>query len=151
MARWICFIPLLAGGVAYALFGHPTLPIVEFELAGDAATAAGIVDGREDDFRAALLADWIAFIPGYVLTAILLSTRLGRRGLVAVLVIAAVASGVLDVIENFRLWSGLENGTDSAYAQARAFSIAKFTLLVPVVVLGVWAVVRRQPRAESLP
>ncbi|WP_040320015.1 hypothetical protein [Aeromicrobium marinum] len=145
MPRWICFVPVLVGGVAYGIFGHPTLPIVQFELAGDALTAAELAAGREDEFRAALVVDWVAFIPGYVLTAVLLSTRLGRRGLAGLLVVAAVAAGLFDVVENARLWSGLEDGTDAAFQQARAFALAKFGLLTVVLALGVVAVARRRP------
>ncbi|MFT4187383.1 MAG: hypothetical protein QM621_02235 [Aeromicrobium sp.] len=149
MSRWLCCLPLLVGGLVYALVGHPTLPIVAFELAGDAATAAEVVGERTGDFRAALWSDWLAFIPGYLVTLCLLATRLPRRWAAALLVVLAVAAAGCDAMENRHLLTGLDDGADASFAAGRAWALAKFALLAPALALGLWGLFRRTERDPS--
>lgn len=150
MTRWLCLVPLAVGAIVYAIFGHPTLPIVQFELAGDASTALDVVDGRFDEFRAALIADWAAFIPGYVITLVLISSRFARRAPGVTLVVLAVVAGACDVVENVQLWKGLDDPANGPFATAATFAMLKFAVLVPAVVLGIWGVVKGTSRATRM-
>lgn len=132
---------MLLGTVAYAIFGHLQLPILAFELAGDAARAKDVVDGRIDDFRQALLADWFAFIPGYVLT-IALGARRGSGRAAAIGIALVLVAGQADIFENLSLWRGLGTTNDAAFAAARVFAIIKFCALVPALVIAVRGLTR---------
>lgn len=152
MPRWLCLLPLALGTAAYVIFGHPELPIIQFELAGEAGRAAEFVDGRESEFRDALVVDWVAFLPGYVLTICFAATRLGRHGwrrLMWFVIVAAVLAGLADAVENWFLWVGLDHANDGDFAAARAFAIVKFTLLVPAALIALFAAIRSVPTAAE--
>lgn len=143
MRRSLCLLPIALGAAAYAVFGHPTLPIGQFELAGDAATARDLVEGRVTEFREALWADWLAFIPGYTLTILLSLTRLRSRRLARVMSALALAAAVCDVVENYHLYQALGNGTDASYAAGAAWATTKFVLLAAPLATAVVALVRK--------
>lgn len=143
MQRVLCLTPLIVGSALYAAFGHPLLPILEFEFARDATTAAEVVAGRTSQFRDALRWDWIAFIPGCLLTLLLCMQRLPDRGQVVVGSLLAGALALCDVIENIHLWRGLSNGQDTTYEWAALFAGIKLALLLPVLGLAGWGLFRR--------
>lgn len=140
MTRFLPVGILAIGILLYAAFGHPSLPIVRFELAGDAKTALDVVDGRTGQFRDALLVDWFAFIPAY---AIALSLAARNAGRARVGILLALAAAACDVVENAFLWHGLSDPTDRSFALATGFAIAKFVIVVPAIVVAVGGLRRR--------
>ena len=150
MPRFVCLIPLIAGAIIYGLFGHPTLPILDFQFAGDATDAAQTVAGRTGDFRDALRADWIAMIPGMALTLGLASWRHGDRRIAIAGVLFGLAAASCDIIENAYGWQGLNQGTDRAFELQSIFAAIKYALLVPAVGLAAWGLFRPTVRAQSV-
>jgi hypothetical protein len=148
MSRLVCLLPLFAGALVYAVLGHPFLPIVEFELAWTSDRAMDLVAGRTSEFRDALVADWAAFIPGYVLTIVLCVRRQASRRAALLVSLLAIDAGVCDVVENWWLWRGLSDPTDHNFMLATVFACAKFVLLVPAAVFAVRALVRPTAREQ---
>lgn len=146
MPRLVCLLPLALGALVYAVFGHPFLPMIQLELAGTADRAVEIVNGRTSDFRDAVVADWVAFIPGYVLSIVLAARRLASHRLATLVTVLAMVAGALDVVENAWLWRGLTDPTQAAFALATAFASTKFVLLLPAAVIAVLALVRPTAR-----
>ncbi|WP_460368834.1 hypothetical protein [Actinocorallia lasiicapitis] len=127
----------------YRLLADTGLPILRFELAGSAAKAAELADGRVEAFRDALLADY-PFILAYTTTLVLsclYGWGRGRTGITGAAL--AVAAAVCDAVENLLLWQGLDERTDTLFARAALAASVKFALLVPAVVLAVWGLCRR--------
>jgi hypothetical protein len=137
----LCLAPLALGSAVYALMSDFTLPILKLELAWSARTAAEVTEGRVDEFRDAITADY-PFIVGYTATIILACAwgwprRIGVAGCVM-----AVAAALCDILENLSLQAGLARMEDVWFERAAVAAGVKFALLAVVVVLAVAGLVR---------
>lgn len=150
--RVVVFAPLVIGSIAYALLADPLLPIIQLELAGSYDDAWKVIGERDpQEFRDAIVADSVAFIPGYLLTLLLAAGRFGMRRpwRMVLLTGLAVFAGFCDYVENVYLWQGLEYGTDSDFEAAQMFAIVKFAAFVPAIPLALLSLASRRKAAEN--
>ncbi len=156
----IALVPFIGGVLHYARRADVSLPILQLELAFDAATARTLVKSAVGAFEDAVRADF-TLILAYTATLLLacgiaftqVRSGRGRKATVVAAVLALVVAAC-DLGENSMLLRGLESlsrggGDDSAFLWAGVLASAKFVLLVPVVVtaiIGLALAVRRGVR-----
>jgi hypothetical protein len=146
-------VALLLGALAVlsvAAWGYarlaPEVDVVRLELAGNVASAQGVVGADADRFADAVRADFL-LIGGYMAGLLLLGAlgwgvfwTAGARQLAALAMAGAVGAGVLDVAENLLL-DFLDPPTaldgDLTMRQVQAAAFAKLTVLAAVAGLAV--------------
>ncbi len=138
----LCLAPLVLGSAVYASMADFTLPIVRLEFAWSARTAAELTEGRADEFRDAIAADY-PFLIGYTTTNILACAwGWARRPIGVTGCVLAVAAAVCDVLENLSLRAGLEHMDDTWFERAAVAAGVKFTLVSIAIVIAVAGMVR---------
>ncbi len=145
---------------AYAHWATGAPRMVGVALAGTVPGIARVVDGHEDRYVHALHVDF-GFVAGYVLAIVLatalgyaMSTTAGPRRLFGAALVAGVAAGLLDVVENIALLQVIPQHRASEHgwallAQACAFT--KFTLVLPAAALAIVAILVTVWRALCVP
>jgi hypothetical protein len=150
----------VAGALAYSHWAGNATNIVSVELAGSPSVVAGYVTGRESVYGHALWVDYgfiaaygIAVLIGCALGRALSSTAMARR--VSTVAMGATVGAVLcDVGENETLRPLVRThgaGQSTLAVAAQAFSVTKWALILPAVVVAVVAVITTLWRATRRP
>lgn len=146
---------VVAGRAAGEVGQCTDVNIIDLEMSGFGIRAEDILAGCNDTaaLRDALDADSFFFVPAYVATLVWFTTMrrrsvspgigLGAARTLHRAAVAAVAAGVLDLIENAALRRVLDAPTDSGGAQLVAtgmavpkFALVAFALVTAIAALG---------------